>query len=187
MEGCYGDVPLPEGVVPTDALDKAEREYRDKLGDFRAKAREHLIPRPGRDDFTLAQTFGPVKEDEEGNRRDYFHAQTRLGADTQSVLVLHDPDTVSLVKKESPRNGEALRRAFLRKATLPAWWLRRVSVVEGFDPCFDGPDWLRGHVVIPMLDGKWQGRDDKGRLVTLVDDPTLGLMRIAEGEEDADF
>jgi CRISPR-associated endonuclease/helicase Cas3 len=184
VEGCYGDLPVPDGTVPAAALAEAEQWRRDKLAEARAKAREHLIPEPNREEFALAHMpEAPVMEDEDGSRRDYFHAQTRLGGEqTSPALVLHDPDLVELARAEAPPDREAIRRLFLQKVSLPAWWLKGLSPVQGFEQWFPGPEWLSGHIVIPMRQGKWQGRDSKGKLVTIADDPVLGMDHRVEGD-----
>ena len=178
VEGCYSDAPLQEGIVPDHMLEDAVRARSNYFKKAASSAREHLIAEPTHRDFSLAwYPRSPVAEDEEGTQRNFFHAQTRMGQDSVSVVVLHDLDLVEAARqKHSPRRRE-LRKLFLQKATVPIWWLDEVEAAEGWEAFFKGAGWLRDHTVIPFKDGEWVGRHVKGHLVTIQDDPILGLIR----------
>jgi hypothetical protein len=80
---------------------------------------------------------------------------------------------------------------FLQKVNIPAWWLSGAQPCDGYEGFFEGQAWLRGHIVLPLRDGEWRGRDRKAREFLIHDDPLLGLQRVplsGEGEvhEEAD-
>ena len=92
-----------------------------------------------------------------------------------------------LAEYEPPDKG-LLRRLFLQMVDLPAWWTRDLSPEEGFAAVTEGPRWLSRLAILAMRGGEWRGRDSKGRLVVLHDDPELGMQRemIADaGSEEA--
>jgi len=178
VEACYGEEAIPEGVVSEEMLHDAEGKWRAALEQAQAQAHLHLIPEPHPREFRLALNPRlPVGEAEEGARADYFHAQTRLGGDRRRVLVLHNPHDLEAVQQESAPNRKTLRRLLLQTVDLPAWWTRDLSAEEGFAPIAQGPRWLNRLAVLVMRGGEWRGRDSRGRLVVLHDDPELGMQR----------
>lgn len=78
IEGCYGEKPLPESIVPAEELDAARSKRKDKEREFTQKALIHLVPDPDPEVFKYAQSEDVVDEAEEGDRASYFRAQTRL-------------------------------------------------------------------------------------------------------------
>ena len=109
VEGCYSDAPLQEGIVPDHMLEDAVRARSNYFKKAASSAREHLIAEPTHRDFSLAwYPRSPVAEDEEGTQRNFFHAQTRMGQDSVSVVVLHDLDLVEAARqKHSPEDGSS--------------------------------------------------------------------------------
>ncbi|MBI3946594.1 MAG: CRISPR-associated helicase Cas3' [Armatimonadetes bacterium] len=192
IEGCYGEAPLPDGVVDPACLARAAADHQQALAREASLARQHLIPEPNPRAFRLTETGArPVDEADEGEAADYFHARTRLGDRTRAALALHDPDLVDVTRADYPPERALLRRLFLQKVDIPAWWLNGLLDAEGREPDFTGPKWLRHHLVIPMTDWEWRGlhqaSDGHRRPVILRDDPALGLLRIAEGETNGDL
>ena len=189
VEGCYGTGPLPNDVIPTDDL----REAADKREQARARAtmlaREHLLPKPSPRSFTPCKASA---EEGEGETNSYFVAQTRMGNDSISVLLIDDPALLEIARSSCSRDSrppdrELLKRLFLQKVGLPRWWLMssephsnassRCEPVEGYETIFDGENWLRNQLVLPLRQGKWRGRDSRGREFVISNDHVLGVYR----------
>ncbi|MBV9852109.1 MAG: CRISPR-associated helicase Cas3' [Armatimonadetes bacterium] len=200
IEACYGATE-PPATVPPEVFAKAVRKRIADQQKAEDEAKKHLIPDPDPAVFQLAQTKEIVAEAEEGQKADFFHAQTRLGDQTVSSLVLHDPELLALVRrgiahpKAPPPPQEKLRALFWQKANLPARWLAEATAAPGFEIITDGPRWLRHHVVLGFRDGVWQGEhtpsNDQRAPITIEDHPAEGLRRrelpAASGEQpDAD-
>lgn len=185
VEACYGDSPVPG--VPDDLLAHADTQRRSCLEEYRTRARQHLLPEPTPDVFALAWApYRPVEEAEDGDRANYLHAQTRLGDERRRVLVLHNPADLAIARSATPPSREDIKRLFMQMADLPSRWLDRVEPDNPTDEICPAPDWLRGLHIVPMQGGTWRGRDSSGRQVALVDDPELGLCRIAADKENVD-
>jgi len=179
IEGCYS-ADTPPIDIDTAVFAQAVATRRQAVANEKYEAQKHLIKSPSDDDFTLADALEmTVNEDEDGTRVDYFHAKTRLGDRTQPVLVLHDPMLVAVALAETPPNRETMKWLFLQKVDLPVWWLRDLCDTAGQPASLDGPRWLRGHLVLPMVNGRWQGhqKTKEGiKVITIVDDPNFGLQ-----------
>jgi hypothetical protein len=135
------------------------------------------------------------ESESEGEAQSYFVAQTRLGDQTRAALVLNDAALFALAKtdldeaqkprrdQKAPPRGQ-LKKLFLQKVNVPTWWLRNLRPCDGYEQFFEGQAWLRHHLVLPLRDSQWRGRDAKGRELVIRDDPTLGLQRLAISAED---
>jgi CRISPR-associated endonuclease/helicase Cas3 len=201
IEGCYGRGPLPNNLIPVEQLEAAARSRDMKRAEHAALARRHLLPEPNASVFEMARKSAEETEGEPG-AQSYFVAQTRLGDQTRAALVLREPTLFALAKtdleeaKKQRREQKAppraqLKKLFLQKVNIPAWWLLNAQPCDGYEAFFEGRAWLRNHLVLPLRDGEWHGRDAKGREFLIRDDPKLGLQRLAlsvEGEthEEAD-
>ncbi len=202
VEGCYGEGAFPGGVIPPELLGSASEQRQAARNEAESKATTHLIPEPSPRVFSYGQMPKPVTEAEDNERASYFRAQTRLGDETRAAIVLNTPRLAAAFRGAMERSKDdssgkkgrpywpsktLLRRLFLQKVNLPSWWFAKVAPADGFDPLvFDGPRWLRHHVVIPMSGDVWRGtvgEGDKARPITLRDDPTLGLCYVVEGKE----
>jgi hypothetical protein len=164
VEGCYGEGTFPDGVVPSELLRSASEQRQAARNEAESKATTHLIPEPSPRVFTYGQMPKPVTEAEESERASYFRAQTRLGDETRAAIVLNTPRLATAFRGAMERSKDdssgkkgrpywpgksLLRRLFLQKVNLPAWWFVKVTPADGFDPLvFNGPRWLRHHVVI---------------------------------------
>ncbi len=201
IEGCYGSGPLPNDLIPFEELAKAAMNREDERAEHASLAQRHLLPEPRPDVFEMARKSNEEAEGE-GGSQSYFVAQTRLGDQTLAALVLHERALIELAKSDyeeamKPRRErkvpprEQLKRLFLQKVNVPAWWLSNAQPWDGYEPFFEGHAWLRGQIVVPMRDGGWRARDSKGREFLIRDDPKLGLQRLAinserETDEEAD-
>lgn len=185
IEKCYGNEALPSDVIPDDALTDAAAKLKIKHEKAINEAKTHLIPDPADSHFVLARLPNqPVHEAEEGDRASYFHAQTRMtdeDSETVPVLLPDTPQLIQVACRDHAPDRETLRKLFLRKANIPAWWLKDAS---GEPPVFEGPRWLRGHRVIPLTKGRWQATVD-GRSYTLFDDNMSGLSWVPDQESGA--
>ena len=185
IEGCYGDAQPPVSIDPAVFTEAVQRRERDQA-EAATAARTHLIPEPSARVFSLAdKKTRPVDEAEEGGAADYFHAQTRRGDDSRSVLLLHDPALIDVLQAERPPGREIMRRLFLQEVKIPGWWLEELQNPDGTPAGFPGPRWLRDRLVFMLHEGQWRGRK-KGRPVILRDDEKQGIRLIGE-ETDADL
>jgi CRISPR-associated endonuclease/helicase Cas3 len=197
IEGCYGRGPLLNDLIPAEELEAAARNRDQERAQHASLARRHLLPEPRPDVFEMARKSAEEAEGE-GGAQSYFVAQTRLGDQTRAALVLHDAILFALAKtdldeaKKPRRERKApphiqLKRLFLQKLNIPAWWLSSSQPCDGYEPLFEGQAWLRGHVVLPLRDGEWRGRDARGHEFIIRDDAVLGLRRLPiSSERDAD-
>jgi CRISPR-associated endonuclease/helicase Cas3 len=197
IEGCYGRGPLPNDLIPAEELETAAGERDKERAQHAYFARRHLLPEPKLGVFEMARKSAEEAEGE-GDAQSYFVAQTRLGDQTRAALVLHDPALFALAKtdldeaKKPRRERKApprvpLKRLFLQKVNVPAWWLSKAQPCDGYEAFFDGQAWLRGHLVLPLRNSEWRGRDAQGREFLIRDDQMLGLQRLAiSSEEGAD-
>jgi len=207
IEGCYGDAPLPVSSVREEWIVEAEKTREERRQSSEAKAQMHLIAEPSPKLFKYAQkTEQAVGEGEEGERASFFRAQTREGDDSRSVFVLHDADLVAAVHegfRQEREDGQEwrpgkkrLKKLFLQKASLPAYWLAHVTAAEGYQLLTDVPKRLRHHVILPMQQGVWKGiqtrhNEKTGKVtitgVTITDDAALGLSWAAEKETEEEI
>lgn len=171
--------PKKEVVDLKDLLD-AWSDLAARTKDEGEKAKLFLIPGPSRQAFKLARVpTGPFDE-HQGEARSYFAAKTRLGDDTQTVLVLDELAFADdLVGKHQPHRG-TLIQLFLNKVDLPRWWVRKAVPEEGYMPIETAPSWLPGAVILRLRDGCWRGRDEKGKTFVIREDAELGLVRQQE-------
>lgn len=192
IEACYGEAPISGTSIPDDLFRDAAAMRSERREQSRRNAEKHLIAGPNPRGFDYARRpEAPVNEAEEGERASYFRAQTREGDDSRTALVLRDPALIAAVRAGAGvadwRPGkECLRKLFLQKVGLPGWWLAGVTPEPGFEP-LEAPKLLRHQLILPMPGGVWRGHDINDKPVTLRDDETLGLIRTAGKDEDADL
>ena len=188
IEGCYGRGPLANSSVSAEELTRAANHRDQKQATEQAQARTHLLPEPSCDEFNPVR---PAADEGEGELHSYFVAQTRLGDESISVLLVDDDELLALARlsldaKSKPPSRGLLKRLFLQKVGLPRWWLNTPCCpVAGFDEFFAGAGWLRQQLVLPLRSGQWRGRDSVGRDFVIRNDNVLGVSRQAlttEGE-----
>lgn len=205
IEGCYGGGPLMNAVIPSEELQRASDKRVDKQKKEQAQARTHLLPLPSRAEFNPT---GNSAEEGEGEAHSYFVAQTRLGDDSISVLLIDDDELLliarsSLVTKPISPRRELLKKLFLCKVGLPRWWLmsrpknsNRELPSEPSDGCedfFEGEAWLSHQIVLPLRVvvpqqlSEWRGRDAQGREFIIRNDHELGVSRQALHPEREDL
>lgn len=173
IESCYGEDHL--SYVPQERMEQAKAKREALLHQMAEKAAIHLIPLPDKERFALADSHHrPVEEAAEGERADYFHAQTRYGEDTSTVLILHDSELAAIARSLDRPPKRLLKQLFLQKAGVPSWWLRDVEASE--ESFFEGLRWLRGHKVLVMRNGMWSARDHEGKTIVIRDDPVIGVI-----------
>ena len=174
IEGCYGKDPARNGIDP-EMLAKEEANWEYATEKEAQQAALHLFAEPRMEEF-IPNAHLPVEEDEDGKTTDYFHARTRLGDRTRQALVLHSANLLALACLSDPPSHTQLRRLFLQKANLPAYWFYDLVDKDGQPLSLTGPSWLHGHLLLPMTDGHWQARHKCGYVVTIIDDPLRGLL-----------
>ncbi len=178
IEGCYGSGNLHSKIVNTDELAKASEISIRSEGERKNNAKKHLIPEPKPNKFSmLSDDDLPVSEGDESQARDYFHAQTRIGDYTQSVLMIEDQSFNELLNQNKPPGKDKLKKIFLNKVSIPKWWLNGVDYEE-----IKGPKWIGGMPVLYTLNGVWNSETKTGNKVKIIDHPDSGI--IFELEED---
>lgn len=174
IEAVYGAEPLPSAIVSVEEIAKAAQVWKTAQDEARNKAKVNLLPDPSPRVFDWLR---PGKaEAEEGAAKDYLRISTRLGDASRAALVLADRRHIktahrSQEPKSRPPRRATLRRLFAQKVNLPVWWVQDMTPAVGFEPLFEGDNWLRGHVIVPPRGGIW--RNAKGD--TIRDDIKLGL------------
>lgn len=185
IESCYSDAPVSSEIIPPELLKQAADDRQKALAYSRDGAHTHLVPAPSSRVFSLAQQPSQPVDEGDGTQLSYFHAQTRQGEQTVTALVIHDASLLQAARLERSPAKHIRKRIFLQQVNLPAYWqLAELTVEAGFEPIFEGENWLHHHFVIPMKNTEWRGRDKEGNLVTLRDDSELGLLRMVEGSSE---
>lgn len=177
------------------ALEIGEAARDAKRNEATNQAQIHLWIKPDARAFDVAKAGAsePEEENAGGATNRFFVAQTRLGNDSVALLVLSSDHHKRLAaldfeQKDLPRQKQTspprreLVEIFNQKVGVPLWWLRGATPLEGFEPIEDGHSFLRGHKLVPFRPinkrFEWHGENQSGRLA-LVDDPVLGLRRVA--------
>lgn len=182
IEQCYApNQPLPG--LPAEAAAQAQIHRESRQAQSQEKAKTHLAPEPDAHSFQYAGRAGVVAEAEDGAPASYLRAQTREGDDSRAALILHDPRLLVLIRKGMDNKDyrpsrTTLKRLFRQKASLPAYWLAKgLTPADGYTLIKAGPKWLQHHVILSMIDNRWEGTDEDGQVVEICDDPILGLLR----------
>ena len=203
IEGCYDPKRLPVSSFPAEWIIDAEKLRTARQDQSEQNAKTHLIPYPDEEEFSYADIKNPEAEAEEGERANYFRLSTREGDDSRTVLVLHDAALFAAVQaggrwerekkqreeKQEWRPGkDTLKKLFLQKVSLPAYWLAGVAPAEGYEWLDKDsvPKRLRHHQVLLMRDRVWKGsqttKTKQAGEVTITDHVELGLCWLAEKE-----
>ena len=196
IEACYGNSACPEGV-DTALYQTAVTSSQIKDKEDENAAQEHLIKEPSARDFTLGNMQDSVEEGEDEHKASYFRARTRLGDETRNAIFI-DVDTAEgkrlqqalaagvAAKKAGDKKKKAfpgierLRELFLKKASIPAWWLADLEpdVGEEWIQEKEGPDWARRHTIFFLHEDIWKGHKKaakKEAKFVLTNDFELGL------------
>lgn len=199
IEGCYDGGPLANNIIAKEEILSAAEQRRDRRSEARAKARTHLLPNPS------SRNFNPCREsaDEgEGEAHSYFVAQTRMGDESLSVLLLDDEQLLAVARSSCERDAKPparnmLKQIFLQKVGLPRWWLMTTvgrpkrmipsTPADGFSEFFIGGAWLRNQVVLPLRGGEWRGKDAHGREFLIRNNHQLGVTRELINPESKNF
>jgi len=186
VDRVYDDRPeLPGGSAVTDKEDLREAwsSLTAERADDAEKAKQYLVPPPTAGAFRLGRVpLGPFDGDE-GDANTYFAAKTRLGDETQQVLLLDDESLASGLGARRRPDRDTLARLLMNRVSLPGWWLRGVSPVDGYAPPEKAPPWLLSTIVLRLADAGWSGRDKKGVVWTIRDDEKLGVIRFEARRE----
>ena len=194
VESVYGERSLDIDSALKEEIGGAEKTYQQRMDDFTAQAQKYLIPPPDPEVFSYAQATQAFDEAQDGERRSYFRAQTRLGDSTRAALVLTEQNLINAFKNAQSKHeriasvGERyqphkdfLKALFWQKANLPAYWVQ-ATAQEGFEDFLqDGPAWLQRHVVVTAPKGEWRGILN-GKSVQLRVHDTLGLLLETDAE-----
>lgn len=151
-----------------DALAEDSREADE--------AKQFLIPEPNQRSFRLALMRQGAFDEDEGGAASYFHAKTRLGERTMSVLVLEGDAWIKTLEMNKPPERGILADLMLRVVNLPVYWLQGVTAMEGFAEPARGPSWLPGQHILRLQAGVWRGWKG-GEQVVIRDDVHLGLVK----------
>lgn len=181
VEGVYARGDLPNDSIPVEELESAAQKRDAKRTDESRQARGSLLPEPNPRQFSIARKSKSEAEGE-GETNSNFRAATRLGDDSRAAFVLHEPRLIELAKTCLDKNARAPRRddlksLFQNKVNLPAWWLQGAAPQDGQPEYFEGENWLRGQLVLPMQNREWKGVKD-GKDFLIRDDEVLGLQRL---------
>jgi hypothetical protein len=183
IDRCYGD-----GIVTGQAVSERRQALADEDQELNreldaGKASAMLIPPPSLREFSLAKPHGSLLRDESDEAAtSYFSASTRLDGNTTSALVLDDPALIEAARQAKAPRREVLKRLFLHKVDIPAWWLKEAIQDEGFETFFEGEKWLRRAVVIATRDGVWRGARH-GKTFEITNDRIVGVQ-INQGESE---
>jgi len=180
VELVYDNNPRPDmplDGVTDDLLQRLFNELSEETRRFERAAHKYLSPKPDDEEFKLARVVsGHFDNDEEG-ARSYFSARTRVGDETRSVVIVDDCKYRDALSSSTMPSRQVLRALLLNSVNVPTWWLSGVTPAEGFEPISDGPGWLGGHGIIPMMNSRWEGMNTSGDEICIRFDPDLGLLR----------
>lgn len=189
IEAVYGAAIPHSDIVPRADIEAAAQEWQTQQKAERAAANVNLLPEPSPHVFDW--TGAGKSEADEGAAKNYLRVSTRLGDDSRAALVLSDPDLIAIAQsshnadKKPPRRA-VLCRLFGHKVNLPKWWLSETEGAMGFESIFEGENWLRGHLIVPMQGHTWRAVNS----AVIEDDASLGLSftsaaAMEKGEADA--
>jgi len=184
IEAVYGEVVPPSAIVPAAAIAEAAAAWANEQAQAKDKAKVNLLPDPN------ARVFNWIREDkpeaDEGAAKNYLRISTRLGDESRAALVLNDQASIEFAQKSQDANYKPkgrdlrlLRQLFEQKVNLPTWWLQNKTPADGFEALFEGENWLRGHVIVPLRNGIW--RNAVG--ATIEDNVKLGLTFTPAAQE----
>lgn len=186
VETVYDNRPEVEkgaGFVEQEDLDESWNECRRETATDAEKAKIYLVPMPSQDTFALARAATGAFDDDENDTTSYFNAKTRLGDETQRLLVLEGGQFAAYLGQKRSPPRQVLKDIFLKTVNAPNWWFTKVKADTGFSLPEKAPSWLPGVTVLRMADGCWRGRRPNGKSFAIRDDDELGLIREeAEGE-----
>lgn len=189
IETCYGTMLPTADAELIEEIEQAAAKRLSRQHKEQALARTHLLPLPSPVEFNPA---GNSADEAEGGVQSFFVAQTRLGDDSLSALLLDDDEMLSvarssLIPSAAPPRRELIKRLFLCKVSLPRWWLmsgdRLTVAADGYEPFFEGDSWLRHQLILPMRtlqpghSTEWRGYSTDGQSIAIFDDKVLGVYR----------
>ncbi len=176
VEGVYGKDAVCEGF-PLKIIEEADKKLEDKKADDENGGRLHLIAPPLSGKFSLAYTNLPVEETEDGERNRYFYAQTRVGDDSVTVIMLDDDRLLEAAMRETPPDIETQKSIFLNKVNLPVRWFK--GAYERSPAILNGAKWLRKSKILPLSQGCWRTQY-KNSIIHIEDNLELGVKLIME-------
>ena len=155
VDKCYGDDELHSSKIAD--IRSAEEDWRRRKADCSDQASKYLIRSPNAKEFSLAYQRQPYDEDDESSNS-FFHAKTRLGDRTCSVILVEDSKTLNVACQDHYPGRDVLKELYLQKVDIPRRWLEGAQPVDGYERIHEGIKWLRGTKVILLSDGCWKGR-----------------------------
>lgn len=148
-------------------LRSAFQSMREKQEVDSSQALRFLLSTPQKEIFSLVTVSSSFDEGDEG-ATSYFVAKTRLGNDTQRIILLEEELTGLLQEK----SRSAIKKLHSKTVSVPRFWLINLQPLDS-EPF----EWQSGILILPAKEGKWSGTKKDGTVVTIRDDRELGLVR----------
>lgn len=185
VESVYDPQRLGPGlVVDLAQLTEARDDWQRQQEADAKKAKAYLIPAPDAARFVLPNKAGQVRfEDQDEGASSYFQAKTRLGDQTRKVLLVEGTAFQRELAQQAAPERHILRELHLQTVSIPGWWIKDVTPIEGYANLEDAPVWLRGTTVlrVRVQGGRWEGHTADGKRFAIQVDRELGVHREAGG------
>ena len=177
IESVYTDGSAIEAVLDRDELEEAKASYAELQAEYEQAGSLALIRPPLANKAGIVHETSPPGE-EDGASDNKLVAATRYGNDSVTVYALTwSPAMQKLMESERPPRKSVRKELMKAKVSLHQFWLSKLQPADGFLMVQQAPKWLGFGQVLWMVEDRWWGRDEKGRLVTIGYDKHLGFQR----------
>ena len=191
LESWGGVIHIPQDLKPMvekvykdniDNLDEREQtlllKMQKKINEERKEGKEHLISAPDSRKFGIAKQMGQASVQQEDGTLGYFRAQTRLGNQTESFLLLEETQWLSLKENMKVINKTQAKKIFQKMVSLPVWWLQEVIAAEGYYlPQTIEKGMAKSNQVLIMKGGVWKGLDKNRKTIIICKNEEMGILR----------
>ena len=167
-------------TISTDDLTSSYKKMEETINESEGRTSAFLIADPNKKEFNL--DLFSLDEDEAGTRS-YFKASTRLGDDSQHVVLLNDGAYSEIIASSTVPPISVIREIMIQMVSMPRWWVKGCAPEPGYEAIQDGPTWLKGVSLLKTKCGSWRGVNQKGNHVVVVNDGELGLRMETSSEK----
>ena len=148
-----------------------EKEEKEQV-----EGKKHLIQEPNNKEFWLSEQIDINSSQNEDSALSYFHAQTRLGGQTERVILVEEKEWKLLQKTVKNIDKEKAKKVLQKMVSLPKWWLHEVNAEENFECVKELEEGiLKWYKILIMREGMWKGKNNKGKVITINKDKVLGI------------
>ncbi|MCD1294794.1 hypothetical protein CUJ83_07250 [Methanocella sp. CWC-04] len=168
-------MPSSSGITIQDLSDSYD-DMRHSIDGEKGKASPYLITDPNKKEFSLALMSSAFSFDEDDTgTRSYFYAKTRLGDNTNRLLILNDDEFEDFINCKNAPSKDMMKRLMLKMASIPCSWINEYDAEPGYKQIIQGPMWLKGLSILCMNSVMWKGVNKNGDRVVITNDDEYGL------------